>query len=318
MTRPTERAASFALLLGTLFWGCGFTWAKAGGDAVNHAVGQPTGAALGPIFLLALRFSAGAILWLLVFPKSRRGWTRRSIGRALYVGTLLGAGLIVQHLGLNESSEAVSAFLTSLTILFVPLLMTFVLRRPPPISFWCGVVLATAGVWLMTGAASSGFHMGELLGLACAFIFSLYILAVDAVVPSDDPSRMAAGQFIVVGVICAGACLFVPGGTAIMRLESFARAMTAPGVSLNLILLTLFPTVAAFGLLTLFQPMVDPSRATLIYLFEPVFATAYAAAAGHRPSTIALIGAGLILAGNVLAELLNPGGSSHQPTPLID
>src|SRR4051812_46576257 len=128
----THRGAALALLAGTGFWGCGFTWAKAGGEAGNHSAGLGGGALFGAIFLLAVRFLSGGILWLIIFPASRRGWTRKSFINASIIGLLLSLGLITQHLGLDRTSEAVAAFLTSLTIVFVPLLMMLALRKPPP------------------------------------------------------------------------------------------------------------------------------------------------------------------------------------------
>ena len=64
-------------------------------------------------------------------------------------------------------------------------------------------------------------------------------------------------------------------------------------------------TMIAFGLMFYFQPKLDPTRAALIYLAEPIFAALYAyMAVGRTLSTIALLGAGLILAANVLVEIL--------------
>jgi drug/metabolite transporter (DMT)-like permease len=190
-SRETRRA-TLALLLATLLWGCGFTWAKAAGDAVHRAVGLPTGAPFGPIFVLGWRFSVAAVLVLLVAPPARRRWTRRAGGRVSLVGLLLALALVLQHLGLDLTPEAVSAFLTSLTILFVPLTLTVALRKPPPAVMWVGVVLATAGVWLMTGGARAGFGLGEALGLACAIAFSLYILAVNAAARSVNAWQLTA------------------------------------------------------------------------------------------------------------------------------
>ena len=68
-------------------------------------------------------------------------------------------------LGLDRTSEAVSAFLTSLTVVFVPLLMVVIVRRPPRAALWLPVGLAALGIWLMTGAAPTGFGVGEVLGL---------------------------------------------------------------------------------------------------------------------------------------------------------
>jgi drug/metabolite transporter (DMT)-like permease len=223
----------------------------------------------------------------------------------LGLGVLLAAGLIVQHLGLDRTSEAVSAFLTSLTILFVPILVTLTARRPPRGVLWLGVVIAVAGVWMMTGAQPSGFGSGEILGLACSLAFAIYILAVNAIVPNDSPWRMTGGQFLVVGVICMVWAMISPGGSNAYQPAVLWRVMLAPDVTLNVLLLTVFATIGAFGLLTHFQPFVEPTRAALIYLFEPVVATIWAAvAAGHGIGRIALIGAALILAANVLVEIL--------------
>lgn len=315
----SSRLAALALLIGTVCWGFGFTWAKAGGDAVERAAGLPPESAFGPIYLLAWRFVVAAVLWLLVFPAARQGWTLRSARRALVLGGLLGSGLIVQHLGLDRTSEAVSAFLTSLTILFVPLLMTVALRKPLRPSLWAGVALATAGVWLMTGATPSGFGLGELLGLACSFVYSLYILAIDAIVPHENPWRMTAGQFLVVAVMCSAVCPLLPHGRPQMTFP--AAILAVPAVWINILLLATFSTFVAFGLLTIFQPSVDPARATFIYLFEPVFATVYAAVAvRHVPPALSLAGAGLILIANIAAELVSTrtqGGEAGHPV-LVD
>jgi drug/metabolite transporter (DMT)-like permease len=312
-SRREERGAVLALLLGTVCWGCGFTWAKAAGEAVQHAAGLPPGHPFGPIFVLAWRFLFAAIVWLIIFPAARRGWTWRGAALGARAGVLCGLGLILQHVGLDRTSEAVSAFLTSLTILFVPLIMLFAGRPPRPV-LWVGVALASGGVWLMTGATPTGFGWGEVLGLMCAFTFSLYILAVNAAVKVESPYRVTVAQFAVVAAVCMITCAFLPGGTG--ALAETSRILAWREVWLNTLLLTVFPTLIAFSLLTFFQPKVDPTRAALIYLAEPVFATIYAGAVvRHHIGATALGGAGLILVANALVEILSArskGGTEEQ------
>jgi drug/metabolite transporter (DMT)-like permease len=73
---------------------------------------------------------------------------------------------------------------------------------------------------------------------------------------------------------------------------------------LYVVLLIVVSTMAAFGLMFYFQPKLEPTRATFIYLGEPIFAALYAyVAVGRTLSVIALLGAGLILAANVLVEI---------------
>lgn len=304
--RSSERLAELALLLATVFWGCGFTWAKVAGEGVQRQAVLPPGAALGPILILAGRFLLAGLLLFLAVPAARRGWTPRGAARVGGVGLLLSAAIVVQHLGLDRTSEAVSAFLTALSVLFVPLILTLVLLRPPGPVVWAGVALATLGVWLMTGAAPTGFGLGEALGLSCAFAYSLYILAVNAAAARESAWRLTAGQFLVTGVVCLLACLPLAGGRQLLLEPAHVLHLLAPrDVWLHLLLLTLLPTLGSFGLLNFFQPRIDPTRATLIYLMEPVVAAAYAwAIMGRGLHATGLIGAGLILAANLLVEIL--------------
>lgn len=292
-----------ALLLATVFWGCGFTWARAGAIAVANRGNVSVDASFPPVLLLALRFAGAAIIWLLASRSARSGWTWSAVGQSLLVATPLSLGLILQHIGLDLSSESMSAFLTSLTILFVPIITTFFLRQPPSGVLWIGVAVATGGVWLMTAATPSGFGIGEALGLGCALAFSWYILAVNAA--KEQASRLVAGQFVITAIVCLAVAAALPG-RAILLPGKLAFVLADPAVWINLLLLTVITTVGGFALLTYFQPMLNPTQATLVYLCEPIFATIYAAvAAGHRPTRLGIVGAAMILAANAIVELLS-------------
>jgi drug/metabolite transporter (DMT)-like permease len=296
---------TLALLLATMAWGGSFTWAKAAGEGVNQALGVPAGALIGPILLLAWRFTAAGVLWLILFPGSRRGWSWPSLGRSVLLGVLLWAGQTVQMLGLDRTSEAVNAFLTSLTVVFVPLLMMVVVRRPPRAVIWLAVSLAALGIWLMTGATPTGFGAGEMLGLACAVFFSAHMIALGEVARYDSPWRIAAGQFLSVGLGSALTCLFMSHGSTPLTPQAQWAIISSSQLWPYVVLLIVVSTMAAFGLMFYFQPQLDPTHAALVYLAEPIFAALYAyVAMGKGLSAGALLGASLILAANALVELM--------------
>jgi len=313
---PSTGLPTFGLLLATLAWAGSFTWAKAAGDEVNQAVGLTSGALLGPILVLAWRFTAAGIGWLILIPGARRHWSWASAGRSVGLGGLLWAGQTVQMLGLDRTSEAVNAFLTSLTVVFVPLLMVVIVRRPPRAALWLPVGLAALGIWLMTGAAPTGFGVGEVLGLACAVMFSAHMIALGEVARWDSPWPMAVGQFLSVGIGSAVTCLFVSRGPVPLTLAMQWTILIGSELWLYVILLVTVSTMTAFGLMFYFQPKLDPTRAALIYLAEPIFAALYAyLAVGRTLSVTALLGAGLILSANVLVELLERRGK--RPTVVV-
>ena len=326
--RRRERSATLALLLATVFWGCGFTWAKVAGETVNQMTDAGPGGILGPTWVLAIRFTAAGVLWLAVFPESRRNWSLSALLRSLILGTLLCTGMVIQHIGLDRTTEAVSAFLTSLTILFVPLILTLApgrLRRPPAPGVWLGVLMATFGVWLLTGATTARLGPGEILGLLCAVSYSVDIIAVNALVREGraapgDASRLTAGQFLTVGLLTTALCLFLPHGRRAFATPQVAQLLSVPQVGINVALLALFPSICAFGLQFRFQPRIDPTRAALIYLVEPIFASLYALlATGRTLAPLALGGAALILAANFMVELWPwfPRRSADEISPAV-
>ena len=297
--------AMWMLILATALWGAGFTWAKDAQQAINLA-GPGLHATLGPLWFLGLRFLVAGLLWLALFPAARRGWSTGSVRRSVVLGALLAVGMILQHLGLDRSSEAVTAFLTTLSIVFVPVLSATVLRRPPRVAVWVGVAVAMVGVWRMTGGAPRGFGLGELFGVACAVVFSVHILALNVLVPRDSPMRLNGGQFLVIGLICLVAIPFDPASWAYLSAGELWRVTNQPVAWTGLALMVLLPTLGAFSLMTFFQPKLDPTRAALIYLVEPIWAGAFAwVIAGRAMTGAELQGAAIILAANAIVELLS-------------
>ncbi len=301
--RDGRSRATAALVLTTALWGCSFTWAKAGGAGVNEAAGLPAGSLLGPLFLLAWRFGLAGVLWLLLFPSARRGWGLRSVKNAVMLGLLLWIPSALQVLGLDRTTEAVSAFLTSLSVIFVPLAMVVFLRRPPHPVMWIAVGLATAGIWLMTGAAPTGFGAGELLGLLCGLLFSAFIIAISEIMPRESVWRMTAGQFLVAGVAGGIGCAVIAGRPDALVPTAAWRLAAHVAVWPNLLLLIALPTMIAYAFMFRFQHRLTPTRAALVYLAEPIFAALFAfVAAGRGLSTIAFVGAILIVLANGVAE----------------
>ncbi|CAN5409754.1 DMT family transporter [soil metagenome] len=300
-TPAQQRTATGMLILATVCWGCSFTWAKFIGDFANTRLGLAEHDPAGPVLMLGWRFTLAAVAWFLAFPQSRRGWTKLSFQRGVMLGVLMAIGMALQMLGLDRTAPAVSAFLTALTVLFVPLISLARFFRSPSLVMWIGVGLATVGIWMMTGATPTGFGLGELLGVGCAIAFSVYLLAVNAIVPRDNPFRMTGLSMLVAGLLCfavAFGLIAHAGG----RMD-WGFVLAAPAWP-RLLLLVCFPTVAAFGILTHFQPRIDATRASLLYLFEPVFAAIYDYIEnGRMLIPIALAGATLIIVANVLVEV---------------
>jgi len=298
IARSTRRPI-LMLVLAALLWGMGFAWAKNVGAAVNVAANLPESAVLGPTLTLALRFGLAGVLWMMLFPSSRRGWTPATWGRGLVLGAVLALGVILQHLGLARSSEATIAFLTNLTVVFVPIIVAIVVRQLPKIQLLCAIPFALVGIWLLTGAKASGLSVGEWFGVGCAVAFSFELVLLNWLIPKDSPMRLTGLMFAVTAIASFAFALASPG---FLQIDWWQ--LCTPGIVGQFMLLTLLTTLLAFGLMNVYQPQVDTTRAAIVYLFEPIFAATFAwMVQGASMTHLALVGAGLILIANGVAEI---------------
>ena len=268
--------AHAALVLAAALFGVTFYLVK---DAIDE---------VGPVPFVAARFLVGAAaLW----PFARRGPAQPGLLRAgAWCGAALVAGYVLQTVGLQYTSEPVSAFITYLLVVMVPLLSAAVLRRPPGRPVLAGVVLATAGLWLLTGARLA-VGRGELLTLGCALAFAAHIVLLAELAPRFDSLRLNVVQLAVVGAGCLGPGL-VTGGYAFPAEAWVAVVLCGVGASAGAMLLQVWA-----------QRQVGPTRTALLLTLEPVFAAAFGYVAGRSLGGLALAGAGLILLGVLVAEL---------------
>ena len=245
-----------------------------------------------PVPFLAVRFLIGAaVVW--PFAARRRTAEPGLIRAGVVCGAVLCAGYVFQTVGLEYTSSSVSAFITYLLVLIVPLLSALVLRRLPSPSTIVGIVLAACGLYLLNGAHPS-LGKGELLTLGCAFSFAVHIILLAEFAPRYDSVRLNAVQLTAVGAIC-----LVPG--------FFTGGYDFPAsVWLAAIYTGVAASAVAFGLMVWAQRTVSPSRTALLLMLEPVFAAIAGAIAGDHLGLLGATGAALILVGILVAELRRP------------
>ena len=315
---PADRARDsrrpvLALLLACAGWGGSFTWAKVIMAEINRACGLETSATLGVLVLLSWRFMLAGIIWMLIIPAARSGWSRASVARASLLSLPFILAMIAQQMSLTRISPAVNAFLTSLNVLFVPMIVACLLRRLPSPALSIAILLAVAGIWMLSNAGPAGVGIGEVLGVGCSLLFSIHIVLVNFILKRDNAARMMGGQMIVTGLAVLMVTLVIhpqSRSAGILFLPFTRRLM------LDFSLLVAISTLLAFGLMIVYQPKVDPTRAALIYLTEPVFAAAYAwVFAGDALSGKQIAGAGLIIGANSLVEWLTARRITEMAVP---
>ena len=244
-----------------------------------------------PIPFITARFAIGSLVLLPVaVVRGRRERPLPLLAAGASAAVALAAGYVFQTTGLQYTTSSVSAFLTYLLVVFVPLLSAVVLRRPPRPATAAGVALAIGGLWLLTEGAGIGLGRGEVLSILCALAFAVHILVLSEVANRHDVVVLNALQFGLVAL-----ALFVPGllagGYGFPASAWWAALYT--GVVVNAV---------AFGLQLYGQRRVSASRTALVLMLEPVFAAILGYVDGERIGPAGALGAGLILAGILVSE----------------
>jgi len=313
---PRTRTAVAALFVVTLIWGGTFVWMKQGLDATAAVLGPGRGAA-GIALFTGLRFGSAALLTALLIPGARR-LSRAAWLAGLLLGGLLFLGFVLQMFGLEDVTPAVSAFLTSLYVLFTALLSALLARRGVGLALGVGVVLATLGAGYIRGRPELAFRLGELLTVGCALVFALHILATDRLTRRIEPLPLTLASFVVVALLSLAMLALTPAAERPAAAE--IGALLARGDFLvPLLLSAVLATVVAISLMNVFQRALDPVRAAILYALEPIWAALYGASTGHNALDGYLwIGGGLLLAGNLIAELGQARAAVPAVAPGID
>jgi drug/metabolite transporter (DMT)-like permease len=299
---PRRLRAIAAILVVTVLWGWTFVWMKQAVLASERVLG-PEGVPAAIGLFMTLRFGLAAAVMAL-WPAARRGLDGGAWRGGLLLGALLLGGFLLQMFGLEGVSPPVSAFLTSLYVIFTALLLWLRTRRPVGRWLALGALLATFGAGFIGGPPQLTFGRAEWLTVGCAFVFALHILATDGVTRRHAPLAVTLVSFVVVvvgslGTMAVGCAL--EGGPDAARLATLAGSAD---FAVPLVLASLLATVLALSLMNLFQRELDPVRAAILYAVEPVWAALIALALGLAVADRWLwIGGGALLLGNLAAEL---------------
>ena len=92
------------------------------------------------------RFGIAAVILLVLAPRRWLRLSRRDVRRGLIIGVFLGSGFLAQTTGLQQTSAAVSGFLTGLMVVLTPIVAAILFQERIAARGWVAVVVATVGL----------------------------------------------------------------------------------------------------------------------------------------------------------------------------
>jgi drug/metabolite transporter (DMT)-like permease len=288
------------LVVTTMLWGFAFVAQKSAMDA------------MGPLTFSTVRYLLGglAILPLVLWELRRTG---RRLERADWpvvavIALSFFLGVTLQQIGLTLTTVTNGGFLTSLYVLFVPLLALVVFYHKPHPIVWLGVPMALVGVYLLNGGRFDSFNLGDLLVVFSAVAWAVQVYLIGTV-------SKRTGLPVTVSVICFAVTALLSGiGSFAVEAPDFAAIGDG---WIEILYAGILSTAVAFTLQAVAQQYVPAANAAIILSAEGLFAALGGALIlGERLPLIGYFGAALIFFAIVMVEAV-PALQQKKAAPVL-
>lgn len=273
--------ADLSLIVVTVVWGASFPIMSVALRSVS------------PYSFIALRYILAAIILGLIFIKKLKNFNKSVLKPGILVGLALGAGSILQAVGLVYTTSSKSGFITGLNVILVPVFLAVLYKKLPDFKTNLGVIFSVSGLALMSLSGSLGLNKGDFLTLLSAVAFAIQIILVDKYSKDVDIVLLTFIELLTVGIMSALPALAV---------ESFKVDLNLFEVS-AILFTALFCTIFAYGLQNVAQAYTTPTHTAIIFLAEPVFSAIFSMFIGDKLTGRTLWGCLLILTGMVVINL---------------
>ena len=230
----------------------------------------------------------------------RRGWRgpepkpTDSWRTLIVAGGVLGVVSLVayqtQNVGIHHTSTSNASFITGLFVVFTPLIAAVRYRRRPRGRVVIAVGFAALGLLFLTGAQLD-VSFGDAITVVTALAWAVWLIGTGEV----------TRRFDTFGLVLVQVATVTAGSAVIAAFEGFGDVT---GIVVIAVMVTgVGCSAIAFSLSAWAQRIIDPERAGVINLFEPIVAGVIGYSIGERLGVLGYLGAGLILAGIVVVEL---------------
>ena len=165
----SSKRAELLMVSVTLAWGSSYLLMKVGLNGI------------GPFNLIALRFGIAFVFMTLAFLPKFRKLTRATLLKGLLAGVILFLLFTGMVCGVNYTTASTAGFLTSTTVVLVPILESFLKRKLPEKSMVASICIAICGLFLLTATDGLALDKGALLCLMGALFYAIYIIVLDKI-----------------------------------------------------------------------------------------------------------------------------------------
>lgn len=178
----TQQRANLLLVTVSMAWGTSYMFMKVVATDVP------------PLTIVALRsVIAFVFMWLLFYKRMIRvNW--QTLKYSAIVGALLFGIFVGLLLGTKYTSASTAGFLTTTTVVLVPILQMFITRKLPKKNIVIGLALVGAGLAFLTLKNGLSIEMGAVYCLVGAFLYAVHIIVTNRFVRKVDVLQLGIYQ----------------------------------------------------------------------------------------------------------------------------
>ncbi|WP_020682118.1 DMT family transporter [Marinobacterium rhizophilum] len=215
-----------------------------------------------PLGFIGVRFLlAGLLVGTLGWHQVRR-LPQHAWHRAAATGVVMGVSMLCWILGLSTAAQlGVGAFITSLSVVLVPVLGWLFFRQKPATSTWLALLVAVLGLGSLSLEAGLSFAASDGYFAAAAVMLALHFNLNSRYARSIPPVALTGIQLGIVGLIALLASWLT---------ESWDMPVSWDGIGW-LLASILIATSLRFFLQIKAQGMASASHAAIIMTLEPVW-----------------------------------------------
>ncbi|MFJ7972604.1 DMT family transporter [Psychrobacillus sp. NPDC096389] len=277
----TQRQANWMLASVSAAWGASYIFMKLLVDEIP------------PITIVALRFGIAFIVMLAIFFQKLIHVDAKTLKYSAIVGALLCGIFIALMYGVKNTTASTAGFLTSTTVILVPVLQIFITRKIPDKKIVCGVLIVTTGLAALLVGDDFNIASGAFLCLVAAFLYAVHIIITNRFVGEVDALQLGIYQL-------GFATLFAATGTFIFETPVLPNSAVH---WLSILGLALICSAYGFVMQPIAQKYTTPESAGFLFSLEPIFSAILAFIFLHENMGLqGYFGALVILAGVLIAN----------------
>ncbi|BBJ28007.1 drug/metabolite transporter (DMT) superfamily [Athalassotoga saccharophila] len=260
---------------------------------------------LSPFSLNLFRFLiADAVMLIIFFPSIKRDFL--SVWQSgLLLGITMGAGFVFQTWGLVYTTPAKSGFITSMYVVFAPILSFIFEKTKVSVHTILALIIATSGIYL-TELSGRIFEMnfGDFLTFLCAVAFAFQVLLMTVLTKKHEGKEITLTfyQFLVITVFNLPFYIF----------SGHNDNWNLPDV-IFILYMAIVASIIGIIIQAKYQKRIGTVSSSFIYAGEPVMATVFSVLILKSTfSQTEIIGFAMITFAAIWAQLFNFSSSRKE------